>query len=367
MRRRLRLLGGLALGLAAALGPAAAAQGATPGGDVLIQTLPAVPNARFITHGITFTANAGGVVRIPAAVLGRFNGPNGGPLGVRVPDCGPGKCLPRGGRAQFDRWYGSRGGTRLPTAAFKTWYPFAWSFVDKDGKGVDAKTVNKIVIKSSVGEVKSYVGRDVQRAQMLQAQRVVSRQGGPHVTPIQYRVKSVFISGTNVVTSLQQDFFPAAQAHKALQLIFYQARFTARDALFRTPIGSGIILTFPDGSQQTRAFQGNAEIVLPALPRGKYEVRVDAPGWSFTRPVTLSRNQDVTLQVISYLDLAVVLVLLLSVAITLVVVRRPHLIGLTRREKKPRRRRTLPAGGLARRARALRRPPERTNSPAEDR
>jgi hypothetical protein len=77
----------------------------------------------------------------------------------------------------------------------------------------------------------------------------------------------------------------------------------------------------------------------------------------------------VTLQVISYLDLAVVLVLLLSVAITLVVVRRPHLIGLSRRAAKPKRttRRTLPAGALVRKARGLRKPPDRPTPTAEDR
>jgi hypothetical protein len=364
VRRPRRLLLALAFGALGALAPAAA-QAATPGGDAVIQTKPIVPNARFIVHGITFTANRGGVVRIPSAVLGRFNGPNGGPVGVQLPDM----KLPRGGRAKFDRWYGSQGGRRLPTAAFKTWYPFAWSFIDRDGKPVDARTVNRIVIKSSVGEVKTFNGLEVRRAQMLLAQRVVSRQGGPVVTPIQYRVKSVHISGTNVVTSLQQDFFPAQSTHKALQLIFYQARFTARDALFRTPIGSGIILTFPDGKQQMRAFQDNAEIVLPALPRGKYTVRVDAPGWSFTRPVTLSRNQDVTLQVISYLDLAVVLVLLLSIAVTLMVVRRPHLIGLSRREKKPRTGtpRALPGAALLRRGRGAGAHPERPSPTAEDR
>jgi len=355
------MIGGLALALAAAVGPPAAAQAATPGGDVAIQTMPPVPHARFVAHGITFTADASGVVRIPSTVLGPLRGANGGPLDVRVPEM----KLPRGGVARFDRWYGTQGGKRLPTAAFFTSYPFAWSFVDRGGKPVDARTVNRIVIKSSVGEVKSFSGGEVGRAHMLLSQRVVSRQGGPHVTPIQYRVKSVFISGTNVVTSLQQDFFPAHQTHKAFQLIFFQARFTARDALFRTPIGSGVILTFPDGSEQMRAFQGDAQIVLPALPRGKYEVRVDAPGWSFTRPVTLSRNQDVTLQVISYLDVAVVLVFLLAVAITLLVVRRPHLIGLRPRRTGPPR--VRPAGALERGVRVLRRLSGRPAPRAEDR
>jgi hypothetical protein len=63
---------------------------------------------------------------------------------------------------------------------------------------------------------------------------------------------------------------------------------------------------------------------LESLPRGDYRVSVDALGISSSRPIALSGDQKVRLQVISWLDVAIVLLGLLSIALALLYVRRPR-------------------------------------------
>ena len=54
-------------------------------------------------------------------------------------------------------------------------------------------------------------------------------------------------------------------------------------------------------------------------------VTVDGPGFSFSRPVRLSRNQEVELEVLSYLDIGLALFVGLAFVIGLPLIRRPDL------------------------------------------
>jgi hypothetical protein len=56
---------------------------------------------------------------------------------------------------------------------------------------------------------------------------------------------------------------------------------------------------------------------VDALPRGQYRVGVEGPGLASTRPFVLSRSQDASLLLISYLDVGVVSGLLVSIAVAL--------------------------------------------------
>ena len=83
---------------------------------------------------------------------------------------------------------------------------------------------------------------------------------------------------------------------------------TVRDALLGFPIGSAVRLEYPERQGRAREALGpGGELTLESLPRGDYRVSVDALGISSSRPVALSRDQEVQLQVISWLDVAVVL------------------------------------------------------------
>ena len=105
----------------------------------------------------------------------------------------------------------------------------------------------------------------------------------------------------------QQRFFPAEARNLQLRLLLFSARFEVRDALLGFPIGSAVLLEYPNGRLLRQALGPGGELTLESLPRGDYRVSVDALGISSSRPIALSGDQDVRLQVISWLDIAIVL------------------------------------------------------------
>jgi hypothetical protein len=310
----------LALSLAALLAIPAGAQAA------LIQTKPIVKNAVATVEGAQFRADDRGIITIPDALL-RLS--KGVPTNVRMLDKTP---MRRNGYAQFDRWFGTRGGRRPFTAAFNVYYPFVLFYLGPDGRRVPKEVVARVAVKSDIGQSIVMVRIDdnndaVNASNTYWAQTVVSRQGGPVVKNIEYRVRQVLVAGSNVITQSKEKFIPALARSRFLKLIYFPVKVKAYDAIFHFPIGDGIVITYPNGKDEMRAFTSNGQIELGALPRGRYKIRVAAPGYSFTRPLALTRPQDVQLQVISYLDLAAVLFLVSGLAITLVVYPRRHRFG----------------------------------------
>jgi hypothetical protein len=306
-----------------------------PGGAqaAVIQTKPPIPNATMTIAGVSFHANAVGVFNIPDAVL-RLR--NGVPANVRV-NAAP---LAHNGRARFNRWFGTQGGRRPFTAAYITSYYYRLIYLGPGGKRVPAGSVTRVSVKSDIGQTVVLVDRraaggidEINRPHLYRAQTVVSRQGGPVVKNINYRVRQVLVSGTNVITQSKDKFLPAFAARKKnpvsfryLKLIYFPVSFHVHDAFFGFSLGDGVIIKYPDGKEEMRAFQTPGRLTVPALPRGRYTIRVAAPGFGFTRPLQLTRPQEVDLQVISYVDVAVVALALSTLAIGLIVWPRRHRI-----------------------------------------
>jgi phospholipase C len=266
-----------------------------------IQTVPTVPGMRFAVDGYRFEADRDGRVYLPPGARGS--------LRALDTEIAPGV------RAEFDRWYQ---GHRI--AAINLYHRVRARFVDQSGNAIDPSGVASVTLRGSNG------GRHVltrKRALWLQGNRVVPESGGRRSTALRYAAEKVLVAGSNVVHRGQQRFTPAANPTIELRLLFFAVRVTVRDALLGFPIGSRIRLQYPNGRELQEALGPSAELTLKSLPRGDYRVSVDALGISSSRPVALSRDQEVDLRVISWLDLAVVLVGLASIALALVFVRRP--------------------------------------------
>jgi hypothetical protein len=71
----------------------------------------------------------------------------------------------------------------------------------------------------------------------------------------------------------------------------------------------------------------NGRIELPPLPRGTYVVTPQRVGVTVARPVTMSRDTSVHLAVITYLDIAIALGTPALIALTLLLIGRPGIIG----------------------------------------
>jgi hypothetical protein len=275
---RLRVVGlavGCAAGIACLPGAASASQGT-------IQTVPAVAGVQVSRGGQSWVSDSRGRISLPARLALQPE-----PLHVRT------TLLSPDSQARFLRWY--HGALTLGV-----WYRVRPSFVARDGKPVPSTDVSQVTLHNSLGALSKLHGT---APVWLQGSRVVPFTTGLHSKQISYSIDSVTVDGTNVVNRSQQHFFPSKRRELPIALLFNVAHFTARDAIFHFPVGRGVRLTYPSGKVVHRQFGSKAAVTVAGLPRGSYEVSVDAPGVSFTRPIALSRNQDVSLAVITWLDI----------------------------------------------------------------
>jgi hypothetical protein len=308
----------LIAGLAAALGPSAAL--AQTSSQVLtIHTVPALAGVKVTLDEKTFVSGRAGLIRVPLA--SRTN------LAQRLHVVD--SLIGKGRRATFAGWRGdlSRPTLEEVTATLDVSYRVDLSFVDLESDPVDLARVGSLKLRSSHGVIHEFTRKDLARPVWLQGTRVVSRLRGLEAKDVYYTVEAAIIEASNVVNRAQQRFFPRTERSIPVELLLYSARISAYDALFKFSTGSAVRLKHPDGSWERYPLGSDKEIVLNDLPRGDYWVEVDAPGMSFVRPVSLSRNQDVRLEVLSYLDIAVVIFLFAQVTLGLLFIGRPHLLG----------------------------------------
>jgi hypothetical protein len=270
-----------------------------------VQTVPPVPGQQFINRGRTVRADSRGRVRISVATDIRRD--------LKVLDT----TVSPGVQARLDRFYPGR---NIVAIAF--YHRVSPNFVDLQGNKVDPAEVDLTVVKGIHGKEYSFVKG---QPRWLQVSRVVARRNNRlRSKSLRYTVEKVRIKGANVVNVGQQRFRPSETPRFPVQVLLYAARFKTSDAFFGFPLGSAVRLTFPDGRVERHELGKNGELVLRSLPRSDYEVTVDAPGFSFSRPVSLSRNQDVELEILSYLDILLTLFVVAAFVIGLPLIRRPE-------------------------------------------
>jgi hypothetical protein len=303
-RRRMAVLPAavaLVVGLA---GPAAAAQARQLRPHTLVvQVVPAMAGLGFTLDGRAFTSDARGVASITMTGVATRR------LTVGVPPSRDGL------RFKFQRWTGGYGGdefspnrtvrmggrvTRL-VAGFGVECMVGWRFVDGNGQPVPKSQVQSVVLKDDTG------GRYQKPAagyHWLPARQVVRDNSG-RVTarPLAYSVEGVMVGGANAVFRSQQRFRPTPGASWTMSLRFYEMQVSVHDAVFRFPTGTAVQLRSPDGRVRRLGLDEHSRASTGRLARGDYQLKVQGPGVSWWTPVSLSRSQEVELELVSWLDL----------------------------------------------------------------
>jgi predicted RNA-binding Zn-ribbon protein involved in translation (DUF1610 family) len=292
---------------------------------VEVHTTPSLPNIRFALDDRVFSSDDYGVARIEVAKAGTYQ-LELLPLETNNPD-----IQMAFGRWADDYFLPSRE-IEIPLkkpleVGLEVSYQANQTFVDLDGKPVDLSRISSITLKGSNGATFTF---EYNLPHWLPAGRVIRLNNGLEETKILYSVISVIIDGSNVVSQAQQRFYVHPNDVWTVKLLLYSAGFTARDALFRFPIGTGIHMEYPDGDIQTFNFNSNQEYTLTGLARGIYRVTViGAQGFAPPTPIALSRNQDVELMVFSYLDMSILGAIGAILALGLLFFGRPHLMKQT--------------------------------------
>lgn len=289
---------------------------------VRIDTLPPVAGAKITVDDNVFVTDSAGVATILLPTLSTKRDVRSG---IR-------SGLPEGlvkfqavnrtakdTRAEFNRFYGE-------TAVFDIYKRVSLQFKQSgSGEPVDPKDITSVSLKASTGTVQTISRKELLHPGYLwlPSRRVVPLNGGLETKPIVWSIQSVMLDGSNVVNRSQTRFVPGRGGNPEIPLLFFSTSFSSSDAFFGFSLGSGVQLHYPNGEVKTLDFGDDGTASPPPLPRGDYEISVNGPGFSFTRPVSVSRDQEIKLKVFSYLDILFLLGALMAMAIGLPLARRP--------------------------------------------
>lgn len=285
-----------------------------PGVKLLrIVTVPPVAGAKFTFGGATTTTGDAGDAQltITAAQRSQLVADRNGTLTLTNPTVE----LDQGIRSTFTGWSGNgtyKQGVETQTATFRTEYLVGFRFVNRRGAPVTPSLLQSMQLQSSIGETIDLKSAD---PIWVQGSQIVTGSQGLEARDIFYKINRVVVAGSNVVNSAQQRFFPSQTSTVNVRLLFYTVRFVATDAMFGGGIGKGIDLQYPDGKIRHVDFGKAHAVTVDDLPRGDYHVTVIGGGLKMSRPVSISRDQQADLDVISYLDVGIVGLALGAVAL----------------------------------------------------
>jgi hypothetical protein len=294
--------------------------------QVTVQTVPAVEGVTISLDGRQFLTGKDGVASILVSTTGQHH------LKVELD-----KYSNPSQRIGFDRWldftiFQPERDITVPFSdtiyvGLDLYYQVSQTFVDLGGVSVDPKRISEITLKSSKGEVFNFSDGQPRWLQVNQITR--RRFGGLEAVDLQYSVMTVKIDGQNVVNQAQQRFFPHPNEVWQISLLLYSLHVSTRDALFGSPVGSGITVEFPDGSYENFTLDHSGTAEITSLARGIYHVQVTGvKGLSNQAPVALSRDQVASIKVLTSLDMGVMLGILAVIAIGLLLYGRPWILRL---------------------------------------
>ncbi len=275
--------------------------------DIEIHTVPAIEGARFLFQGQMYGTDKDGIVRIPVSKPGTYQ-----------VEALPFEDQQGYMKAEFSVWddqtFTPFHDIAVPSsspaeAGYIVSYLVKQSFVDLDGQPVDSARVDELTFKRSDGEMYNFHNGE---AHWLPISHVLRRAFGLEESLFEYSLMSVTVHGTNVVSAQQQRFYVHPHDVWQLKLLLYAANFHSHDMLFGFPLGSSIKLVYPDATLTLSPMDTNALTTIRSLPRGDYTVSVNTWfGFSPVSSLAMSRNQNVDLPVVSYLDILVLVLAML--------------------------------------------------------
>jgi len=196
-------------------------------------------------------------------------------------------------------------------------------FVDPDGAPVDPGLVQTVVMETGSGPGRTVTTFD---EVWLDSAVPVKRTFGLVAVPNLHRVKEVLIAGTNTVNRGQQIWEPTLDGTWTIQVLLFRLDARIEDALLGSPISTDVTLEYPDGTSRTLATDEAGRVSFGSLPRGDYRLLMRTGGLVPPSPIAMSKPQDVTIRIISTVDLAIGGGLLVATMMTLLVLGRRHQI-----------------------------------------
>lgn len=270
--------------------------------DIQVQTVPAIAGVTFQLGGVQFVTGDDGSADLKVDKAGQYR------LEI-LPDLYSDPSQ----RIEFGRWEDESSqpfqdiqvpAKKIYQAGLNVYYQVGESFVGLDGHPVDPKRITEFIIRNGQGD--SFTLNNGE-AQWIPVSRTIRGVNGLQTTKLLYSVISVMVDGSNVVNQSQQQFYAKPNDSWKISLLFYSLRVTILDGLFGTAVGKSINLVFPDGQVRNYPVDKAGTAEIHSLARGIYSIQViGVKGMGNSTPVALSKNQEITMKILTYLDLAIV-------------------------------------------------------------
>jgi hypothetical protein len=270
-----------------------------------VQTVPALAGVIVNVDGVTAATNTDGVATLAVAATGDHN------LSVEAPDLGP------GARTQFARWSDgvatSNRSLRMLAdarlyAAFSGDYLTRIRFVDGNGGPVDTEKLTEVTLGGPEGTtIALRAPFDPIWLHVPAPSRAVLEGAG---TVRKFSVASGKFEGISVINRGDDQYLPHASGDWPIKLRIYTLNIHTRRPLVGGGIPSEVAVVLDSGRRITAALDSGGSVTLHSLPRGRYTVSVPHTKLAAEFTLSLTRSQDVTIPVVSQLEIALSLGLL---------------------------------------------------------
>jgi len=295
---------------------------------ITIQTVPPLADVHFTFDGADLTTDASG--RTSYTDDHNFNSHSIALVdtAIDLPDR----------HYRFARWAGQRdpgqafrpavGGLPMRanytvTAAFTVQYPVSARFMDEKGRPIDLDRILAVKVKSDSGQLVDFPKNGTI---WLDGTLPTYRKSELVESDVTYSLQSVMMGGTNIVDAGRQRFSPAKSSTVTFTGQFFDLTVRAHDAMFRNNVGSHAKVAYPDGKVRSIPLGPDGTAVLAGLPRGQYTVTIAGGGGVvLAEQFNLSKDKDLDLAVVSYLDAGSIALVVLLIAAGLLLVGRARL------------------------------------------
>jgi hypothetical protein len=332
----MRHLSALLVG-AAAMGVAAFGGSQRVGTEfpVFVQTKPPVKGVSFAIGDHRIRSDRNGLALVPLARAGTYDLVMPTPQQPR-PDLQVGFVAWSNGSTEPSGRVTVRSFTYL-TVGLSVRRLTSFRFVDDDGRELQPEWIESLTLIDDTGKSHLLQGAG---PHWLEATRV-SPEGGLDREEVSYAVQSVVVDGVNIASDPRVTFRPGGDSPRVIEVrtlrtepspraappegappaeIAQPLTVIVRDALFGFPIGTAVRLRYPDGRSQRLALDEDARVSLGRVPPGNYVLSADGPGFSLASQPD-PNSPVVRLSLLSYLDIAALLLVAVAVGIGVVVLR----------------------------------------------
>ena len=284
-----------------------------------VTTVPAVAGIHFTLGALTATSGADGVATILVPAVGSYTlTPSfDQPVGATT-------------RISFLRWQDgvftpARNvhvtGDETLVLGLRQAVQASIRLVDESGAVVPPGSIDSMSLSSSDGQTITITS--LEGLWWISATATSRPEGLASVETV-YRVNDVMIAGTNVVNAGQTTWSPEPGAVLTVPVLLFQLQVSTRDAFFGWALEGPLELVYPDQSVARATVGPSGDVDFGTLPRGSYTLKFHTQGLSPPTPVALSRSQTALIRIVTYLDIAVTVMILLVIAVLLVVLGRRH-------------------------------------------